>query len=303
MKIFFNRRPIPGPWGGGSKVLSSIIHESSRRGHDVTFDLDECDVIFCIDPRENGEYGYNKLLTHKIKHPSTLLVQRVGDLGTHGKPELFRLVTETSKKSDLLVFPSEWARQQLNSKTVSKVIQNAPLPDFFRKRANKFEIDKKIKIVSHHWSDNPMKGFDTYMHLSSMCNSVHAKFDFTYIGRTPQTEDYVNMRNKIPPLDVPGLVDELPKHNVYVTASKLEAGANHVLEAMAIGLPVIYHVEGGSINEYCKDFGLSYSTNEELIDIFTNRTEEILSLYDRNPYSRTSIDMAKDYVDMLEELT
>ena len=53
--------------------------------------------------------------------------------------------------------------------------------------------------------------------------------------------------------------------NVYLTASKEEAGANHVLEAMAAGLPVLYHANGGSIINYCKNYGLEYDSYNTLL--------------------------------------
>ena len=39
MKIYVNRKPVLGPWGGGSKVLSAIITQLKRAGHDVVHDL------------------------------------------------------------------------------------------------------------------------------------------------------------------------------------------------------------------------------------------------------------------------
>jgi hypothetical protein len=38
MKIYFNRRPVSGPWGGGSKILSKIVTEARRRSHSVFFE-------------------------------------------------------------------------------------------------------------------------------------------------------------------------------------------------------------------------------------------------------------------------
>ena len=41
MKIYFNRKPVIGPWGGGNKTLSSITEKLSKIGHDVVFDLEK----------------------------------------------------------------------------------------------------------------------------------------------------------------------------------------------------------------------------------------------------------------------
>ena len=60
------------------------------------------------------------------------------------------------------------------------------------------------------------------------------------------------------------MAHELPKHDIYLTASEHEAGANHVLEAAACGLPILYHELGGSIPEYVAEFGTEYSDVESL---------------------------------------
>ena len=45
-------------------------------------------------------------------------------------------------------------------------------------------------------------------------------------------------------MPVSGLVDVLPSYDIYLTASEEEAGANHVLESLAAGLPIVYRDTG-----------------------------------------------------------
>ena len=303
MKIYINRRPVTGPWGGGSKVLSAIVDECNRRGHDVFFEEEirnghQFDVLFCIDPRPNIGVSFDELIWHKYAH-KTKIIQRIGDLGTHGKPDLFLLVRSASDFSDVLVFPSQWAKSYFNptrDKHV-KVIENAPLPNFLQTNTRSKPTDT-ISIVSHHWSDNTMKGFDTYEALDNYCKKS-SLYDFTFIGRKPAG---VTLENYVPPQDIDGLVAELPKHHVYITASKFEAGANHVLEALGLGLPMLYHKDGGSINEYCKNYGLLYESNEDLINLLETREKDLRSLIGTIIYKRSSVDMAKEYVDLFEEI-
>ena len=61
------------------------------------------------------------------------------------------------------------------------------------------------------------------------------------------------------------IAKELPRHDIYITASREEAGANHVLEAMAAGLPVVYHKGGGSIENYCSAYGESFENIQGMI--------------------------------------
>lgn len=301
MKIYFNRRPVLGPWGGGSKVLRSIVEECSRREHQVFFEeqirtIDAIDLLFCIDPRPNNLVSFQDLLDYKQRRKAKL-IQRIGDLGTHGKPELMPILHASSRFVDKVIFPSQWAADRFGFACNYKVISNASLQDFFIEKVPK-SFGERLRIVSHHWSNNSMKGFEVYRALDDYCCKTN-KAIFTFVGRAPEGVDLIN---HIPPQDVNGLITELPKHDIYITASKLEAGANHVLEAMAIGLPVLYHKDGGSINEYCKDRGLEYDSVEKLIWLLENKKQELEELHNIDRVMRTSIDMAKEYVDLFESM-
>ena len=62
--------------------------------------------------------------------------------------------------------------------------------------------------------------------------------------------------------------------DIYLTASEEEAGANHVLEAMACGLPVVYHNNGGSIPEYCKPCGIGFDNFDQMIKAIQDMNED-----------------------------
>lgn len=305
MKIYFNRKPVSGPWGGGSKILSSIVEECQLRGYQVFFEeqlltTPNINLLVCIDPRQNQHIGFNHLLEYK-KIFNSKIVQRVGDLGTHGKPDLLDLLKKTTELSDTLIFPSNWAKKYLNSKNSSQhVIKNAPLQQFITKKDIYKDFTQKINLVTHHWSNNSNKGFDLYKKLDNFCIKSD-KFTFTYIGRMPAD---ISLSNCIPPLDINGLINELPNHHIYITASLLEAGANHVLEAMAMNLPVLYHEQGGSINEYCQKNGFSYGSIDELIFILENHIETIQKTYlNLSDNRRSSKNMAEEYVNLFEKIS
>ena len=94
MKIYLNRKPVEGPWGGGAKTFNLLCERLTYMGYVVVHDLNHSDIslIFIVDPRttEWGEsYGdiYNYSKKHNIK-----IIQRVGDLGLHNKPHLTELL-------------------------------------------------------------------------------------------------------------------------------------------------------------------------------------------------------------------
>jgi len=264
MKIYINRKPVEGPWGGGNKTVNALTKQLISLGHEVYFELNQnnFDIIFCFDPRPNHEgVWYQHLLNYKNQFGAKI-IQRVGDLGTHGKPELFSLVSQTLNYSDHFIFPSLWAKNLSGIQTENySVIRNRPKKIFNEYKKNDVYISDKPKVVTHHWSNSPKKGFDTYKFIDKFLSD---KIDFTYIGRVPDGFKFENS-NYIPPTDDKNICNILSKNEVYLTASKEEAGANHVLEAMAVGLPVIYHFEGGSINEYVSERGISFENNEQLI--------------------------------------
>ncbi len=263
MKIYLNRRPKTGPWGGGNKTVSALSEKLLNEGHEVFFDFNrpDFDLILCIDPRpDHTGVWYQHFLNYKNQY-NAKIVQRVGDLGTHGKPELFNLIQQCLNYSDHFIFPSDWAREKSGIKTDNfSVIPNRARSIFHDyKKESSLNLDR-IKIVTHHWSNNEKKGFDTYRFIDE---NLSEKYDFTYIGRVPEGFSYKNCRY-IEPVEDHDIGRILSQNDVYLTSSKEEAGANHVLEGLAAGLPVVYHKDGGSINEYVSNMGISFSSNDSL---------------------------------------
>jgi hypothetical protein len=303
MKVYINREPKTGPWGGGIKTVNKLVETLRSRGHEVVFRLEDgIDVVFCIDPRPNsaGEW-YRTFLYYKSYNENTKIIQRVGDLGTHSKPELTSLVKQTMEFSDYIIFPSEWAQEWIDyRKDNCTVVHNAPMSIFHQnKKKKKRTTSKKPKIVTHHWSMNPKKGFHVYEQLEKHIAET-GEFDFTYIGRLP---DNVKLSKHIEPIGAEELSVELPKHEIYITASIQEAGANHVLEAMAAGLPVVYHEEGGSINNYCHKYGKEFSSFEELL----NNIREVSSNYGDFKkrvlkYDINNSHVVDKYIEIIEEV-
>ncbi len=303
MKVYINREPVVGPWGGGNRFVTQFIETLQSRGHEVVHRLQpKIDVLFCVDPRPSP-WGDNfiDLIEYKQRYEVPLHA-RIGDVGTHGKPILLDIFRVFLKDVDKVIFPSRWAKEYLQRvlENVSyatcmnwHVIENGPLPDFYmNRRSNNQLLNSKVKVVTHHWSDNALKGFETYKLLESLPN-----VQFTYIGRKPR--DF-SPKNFAGCLSVDDLRIEIPRHDIYISASKWEAGANHVLEGLACGLPMIYSKEGGSIVEYCEDYGYGFDNPEQIkicLDMLLNQYESCHSSV--MTYTRTTDDVVADYVNLL----
>lgn len=309
MKIYINREYVPGPWGGGAKPLGRLIALLKKHGHDVYFELrnQKYDVYVCWDPRPNGSgIWYGTINDHRQKFGGKIL-QRVGDVGTHGKPELTNLVKCSTIYSDHVIFVSSWAHDYIGREALqnvsTSVIANGPLKEFFDFRNSNTNIASRLNVVTHHWSNNQKKGFDIYKKIDDLIEDKMIDIDFTYIGRIPDNFKYKNM-NYIHPKDVSYLSKNLPSYDVYLTASREEAGANHILEAMAAGLPVVYHTGGGSIPEYCRDYSDYEFTNwEELPNILAKLRENYQEAKLKAlGYNRTVDDAIKKYVEIIERM-
>jgi len=295
--FYFNRLPVTGPWGGGNKTLSAIAEKLISLGHIVTGEMrSDVSCIFCIDPRpaQNGIW-YEDIFKFS-RSVGAPIVQRVGDVGTHGKPDLTALVRWSTSLSDRVIFTSEWARDYIGCRRECRVIPNGPLPVFYETRRGLAPCSDRPKIVTHHWSNNALKGLSLYERLANDIDSGRLPWEFTYIGRSSLALERVTK----PPVDAHELSRLIPQHDVYLTASVLEAGANHVLEAIACGLPAVHHADGGSIPEYCDGRGVSFRSYEEMI----SSIESVIASYDRHlvstqSYTRTMNDVVDEYVEVL----
>jgi len=304
MRIFINRKPVVGPWGGGNKTLFHLVSGLVERGHELFFDNlpPDLDLMICFDPRPNHVgISYDHLLLYRDRN-NTPIMQRVGDVGTHGKPDLTNIVKRSTHMSDFVIFPSLWARDYISYYGDHKIIPNGPLSGFYtpRYRSDLPKFRDPIEAVTHHWSDNPMKGFDLYKNLDENHGKV---LKFNYIGRHPVDISFKNYHGTKGDEE---LFSYLGNFDVYITASKLEAGANHVLEAMAAGLPIFYAAGGGSIAEYCENFGQEYSDEEDLLEkISQSFKDEELWMEIKNKvvkYDRTIYNVVNEYIEEIERI-
>lgn len=267
MKILINRKPIYNqPWGGGNNFVKAFVNYGSLRDHKIIYTLeDDIDCIFMQDPR-SSELGIsaNEIVKYKLENKNTIIVHRVNECDVRkGTDYMDTLLKSCSIYSDITLFVSKWAKEYHNKFgwccKNQHVLYNGVDKEVFKPNE---KIDNgKVNIVTHHWSNNEMKGFDIYRKLDELVK-VDERFTFTYIGR----EDGTLLNTKIvKPLFGKELGRELGKYDIYISASRFDPGPNHILEALACGIPTYAYIDGGGCLEMV---GLNhiYSSTSSLFD-------------------------------------
>lgn len=280
MKIYFNRKLRRDPWGGGAHFHSSMFDYLLEKGHHVVNKLENnIDVIFMLDPRYELEgCDYLAIKNYKIKNPNTKILFRINECDLRKNTnEIDNLIIEGCKISDKIIFISEWLQnyfQKNNLKCESKVIYNGCNQKWFYPEKNKKINRNFIRLVTHHWSDNWLKGFELYTQLDKFL-SKNKNFSFTYIGRYNKNFSPQNTKI-IKPLYGKELGDELRKYDIYVTGSQNEPCGMHHIEGASSGMPVLYHFNGGAIADICKNHGEGFYNFQD----FLLSLEKIINNYD-----------------------
>lgn len=288
MRILVNRKPVSGPWGGGNLFVKAFCEYFEGLGHEVVHDFNhKVDVMFMQDPRYSDlGISINEMLKYKQSNPGVGLIHRVNECDARkGTSDMDSLLRECSKFTNLTIFVSNWMEEYHRSRgwhcKNTSVVYNGVNLDHFKKRPR--IKNGKTNIVTHHWSDNPLKGADVYNYLDEFVGENRDDYTFTYIGRSGVKFKNSNL---IPPLSGEDLGKELSRYDVYVSGSRHDPGPNHVIESVACEIPTLCHRAGGGALEFCGTH-MSYNTHEELVSLIKNIKTKTLKKNTLEPYSWT----------------
>jgi len=257
-KIYINRQPEEGPWGGGNNFVKAMYMHMPKMGFSIVSNpvVSIPDVIFLQSPLPDNKtrFSINEALFLKQKFPQIKIILRVNDCDARkGTSVIDNMWIQSSSLVDKTVFVSNWMKNYFIEKgwqcKDNSVLYNGVNLDHFSE-SEKIK-NGKINIVTHHWSDNRMKGFDIYEELDDFVGT-NDRFTFSYIGRELGTFKNTKV---IKPLFGSSLGSELSKFDVYVSASKSDPGPNHILESLACKIPTYVSAAGGGCIEFAgKDF-------------------------------------------------
>ena len=270
--VSFNMRPVRGPWGGSSQFVSLMSAFLSRRGYRVCYDLRRpVDAIILIDPREDNpskRYGLPAIRDYKALHPRTVVLHRINECDQRkGTDFMDRMLTDANRLADYTVFISSWLRDYHAARWFDAAKPHCPVyngadPAVFHPFGSvAFDPAAPMRIVTHHWSDNPLKGFDVYQQVDELiARGELPGFELRVIGRWPPGIAWKAAKT-FPPAHGHRLAEQLRQCHMYLTASRWEPCGMHHVEGAQCGLPLVYHEDGGGIVEAGLKYGIGFRDN------------------------------------------
>ncbi len=315
LRISINSRRIEGPYGGVNQFSGNLENYLRGKGHEVFREpVPELDLILIVSSKPNVQttsYPPESVSDYLFSNPNTVVVQRVNTCNEQRAADLGlnQAVLAVNRLADYTVFVSNFIKELYlgqgldQTKPHGVILTGADETHFNPSGSAEWNSDGKLKIATHHWSSNYMKGFDTYERLDLLLDKQPFKdfFEFTYIGNIPLGFKFKNTR-VLPPLSGHELAGRLKENHIYITGARHEPGGNHYIEAMRCGLPVLYLASGSSA-EYCAPCGGIEFTpvdfEERLLEIrarYAELRERVLEC----PY--TAAWMAAQYEEMFEKL-
>ena len=315
MKVAIGMKITNGPFGGGNQFGKALASYLVAHGHEVFFDLErsDLDIILLTDPRSylsSVSFGPIEIAWYiKQKNAQPLILHRINECDERkGTKTTNRELALANSLADHTIYIASWLidlfeKQQLHFSKQYSVIKNGADSSVFLFEKKIRDPQKKIKLVTHHWAVNIMKGWDVYSAIDALLDQqeFRSKFEFHYIGNVPKT---LSVKNTIlhKPCVGTELASRLKACDIYVTASLNEPAGMHHIEGALCGLPLLYR-NSGALPEYCEGFGVMFEGVEDfslklkqLVDSFDVYAEQMRS------YDHTSEKMCKEYVALFERL-
>ena len=314
LKIALGYKEVKGPWGGGNRFIKSLKNELLDYGYSYTTNLrdKDIDIILLTDPRyrlKSVSFSIANIVYYKLFiNPKVIVVHRINECDERKNTKFMNsILTRANWCADYTVFVGTWLKKlscwKDNIRTPFQIILNGSDDKIFNYTGYKIWDGKgPMKLVTHHWGGNWMKGFDIYTQIDQMLEKQNwkSKFSLTYIGNLPKGFKFKNVKY-VKPLDELKLANELKKHHVYITASINEPGGNHQNEGALCGLPLLYR-NSGSMPEYCKGYGIMFNEKNLILSLHKMRVEYKNYVIKMKAFSHNSKNTSLKYIKLFHQL-
>jgi len=289
------------PYGGGNQFMMALKKALERASVSVVsnstssaIDVHLCNSAWFDVKRFGGGMGQRApRIIHRVDGP--IAIYRGSNWDEDNK-----IYDLNSKFASATVYQSGWCFRrmlELDFKPINPVvIRNAVDGNIFHRKGRiPYSRDRKLRLISTAWSDNPRKGGPFYKSLESRID--WNRFDYTFVGNTQQKFEKIR---HIPPQNSEKLADILRQHDVYVMASQSEACSNALIEAMACGLPVIYLDDGGN-RELVGAGGIAFRSEDEAL-AGLDRLAEMYESFQAGIWVESIEDIACRYLALAERV-
>jgi glycosyltransferase involved in cell wall biosynthesis len=249
--------------------LRKFLH---ARGWRTTYGLSaEVDLILLIDPRDDLQlktFGMPEIIAHRQRYPHVRVVHRINECDQR-KATTFMdpLLAQASQHVDFTIFIAEWLRDYhaarwFDATRPHAVVYNGAEAGIFHPLGQRpWQSNEPLRVVTHHWSDNPLKGFDVYEEIDRLIAAGELPgFELWIIGRWPARIQWKSART-FPPIAGHALARRLRECHLYVTGSRWEPCGMHHVEGAQCGLPLVYHEDGGGVVEMGRRYGIGFRDN------------------------------------------
>lgn len=264
--VAFNMRWRRGPYGGGNQWIGQIAPYLERCGFRTGSHLTlQADCVLGTHAGLAGglTFSYDDVLRAKESHPRLRCIQRINDNDIRkGTDKMDAHLADCNRAADHTVFVSGWLRDYhaerwFDISRPHSVIHNGADPAVFHPfGARAWRPGEPFRLVTHHWSDNPAKGFPVYQALdAAIADGKLRDVELWIVGRWP-AEIRWRAAKTFPARSGHRLAEVLRECHAAVTASQYEPGAMHPAESMQCGLPLLFTADTGGTVELGKSFGV-----------------------------------------------
>ena len=275
-------------YGGGNISVYYLVKylNLNHKDFDITFELEKnINIYLIIDVLKDNnfkKYSIEEIINHKNKYNiDAKIIIRVNDCDKtriikSNNQSRENIILSNINNFDYFVFNSNFIKDYYLEKLKNNnifinnytVITNGCDENIFTNKEKILNSSDKIKIVTHHWSNNLNKGYETYYKLWKYSLNEKNNIEFIFIGK-----NVPDMFKEVPilgPFIKEELSNELNKCHIYITDSKYDSCPNHVIEAISCGLPILYSNCEGGARELCQmseePIGEIYNNFDELIE-------------------------------------
>jgi glycosyltransferase involved in cell wall biosynthesis len=300
ISIFHQFSPPPG--GGGHQFLRGLMQEFRHLDYRVENNSISRSTRACLFNSFN--FDTPRLQRLRPIRPNCKFVHRVdGPISVYRgtSSDVDYLINVVNRElADATIFQSQYSLDkhlELGFEFINpQIILNAADPAiFYPNEEHTFSGERRMRIISVSWSDNPNKGEAVFRWLDE--NLDWNRYRYTFVGRTRATFNHIE---HVKPVNSVALAKLLRAHDIYLIASLYDPCSNSLIEALSCGLPAIYARSGGH-PEIAGQGGCGFDHPDEIPALL----EKVGSQY--NQY-RSAIhlpampDIARKYLGMMELL-